>query len=209
MRRRSRYMERLIGGYMQLLRILSFVVNVYSMVIIFRIILTWFPGNQNSTIYDVLSRITDPYLDWFRRFNFLRVGFLDLSPVAALACLSLLNRVLMTLAFYGTISIGIILSIIVQAVWGILSIILGFLFIVLLIQLVAYFLNLGTEGPLMRIINAISQPVLYNISRFIFKDRLVNFTSKLVISVVGIGLCYIILRYLLSIFSGMMARLPI
>ena len=194
---------------MQLLRFLSLIVNVYSMVIIFRIILTWFPGSQNGTIYYGLSRITDPYLNWFRRFSFLRVGFLDLSPIAALACLNLVNRILINLAFYGTISLGIILAIILQAVWAALSFILGFLIVVLLIRLIAHFLGYGSDGPFMRMVNAISQPVLFRISRVILKDRIINFTTGLIISILGLGFIYLILRTLVLMLSGMLARLPI
>ena len=194
---------------MQLVRLLSFLVSVYMMVIMFRIILTWFPGNQNSRVQWTLSRITDPYLDWFRRFTFLRVGFLDLSPIVALSFLSLFSRVLNTLTIYGTISIGIIMVIVLQAVWGAVSFLLGFLIIVLMIRLITHFLGYGTDGPLMRIVNAISQPVLFRINRIILKNRIVNFITGLIISIAGLVLIYLILRTLVIMLSGMLARLPI
>ena len=194
---------------MPLFRILSSAVNIYMMVIIFRIILTWFPGNQNSRVFEVLSRLTDPYLNWFRQFSFFRIGFLDLSPIAAMAVLSLINRVLISLSFYGTISFGIILAIMLQAIWGVLSFIIGFLFVILLIRLISYFLGYGTEGPLMRMVHAISQPVLFRISRLIFRHRIVNFVTGLIISIISLGLFYLILRTLVRILAGMLADLPL
>ena len=195
--------------YMQIVRLLSFVVNVYMMVIIFRIILTWFPGNQHTKVYQILSTVTDPYLNWFRRFPALRVGFIDLSPIAAMAVLSLVHRVLVTFAFYGTISIGIILTIVVQAFWGALSFLLGFIIIVLVVRLIAHFLGSGTGGPLMRIVIAISQPVLFRISQIIFKNRFVSFTTGLIISIAGLVFIFLILRILVTMLSGMLTRLPI
>ena len=194
---------------MLLVRFLSMAVNVYMMVIVFRIILTWFPGNQDNKVFEVLSKATDPYLNWFRRFPFLRAGFLDLSPIAALACLSLINRVLSTYTFYGTISIGIILAIALQAVWGIVSFLLMFIIIVLIVRLIAYFLGYGTDGPVMRIVSVISQPVLFRISRVIFRDRIVAFTHGLIITIVGLGVLYFVLRTLVTMLSAAMARLPI
>ena len=194
---------------MQLVRMISLIVNIYMMLIIFRIILTWFPGNQNSKVFEVLSRISDPYLNWFRQFPFLRVGFLDLSPIAGLAVLSLVNRVLTTLAFYGTISIGIILAIMLQAAWGVLSFILVFLIIILIIRLAAYFMGYWNDGPFMRIIYTISQPVLFRISRIIFKDRIVNFITGLIISIIGLGIVYLIMRIFVSRLAGVLAGLPI
>ena len=194
---------------MPFVRMLSFVLNIYMMVIIFRIILTWFPGNQNSRVFEVLSRITDPYLNWFRQFSFLRIGFLDLSPIAALSVLSLVNRVFSTLSFYGTISIGIILAIMLQAVWGVFSFILGFLIIVLIIRLIAYFLGYGTDGPLMRIVHAISQPVLFRISRIVFKHRIVNFITGIIVSIIGLGLLYFVLRTIVRFLAEMLAGLPL
>ena len=194
---------------MQIVRYLSFVVNIYMMVIIFRIILTWFPGNQDSKVYELLSKVTDPYLNWFRRFPALRVGFLDLSPIAAMAVLSLVNRLLTTLALYGTISIGIILTILLQAFWAALSFILGFFIIVLVIRLIAHFLDSGTSGTLMRIVDAISQPLLFRISRVVFQNRPVNFTTGLIVSIAGLGLTFLLFRTLVTIFSGMLTRLPI
>ena len=194
---------------MLFIRMISFIVNVYMMVIVIRIIFTWFPGNQNTRVYEVLCRISDPYLNWFRQFSFLRAGFLDLSPIAALAVLSLFSRILITFNLYGTISIGIILAIVLQAIWGVFSFIIVFLIIILLIRLVAYFLGYGTDGPLMRIVYAISQPVLFRISRIIFKDRIVNYVTGLIISIIGLGLIYLILRALVSLLAGMLTSLPV
>jgi hypothetical protein len=78
---------------------------------------------------EVLCRITDPYLDWFRRFSSLRIGALDLSPLAAMAVLSVLNSVFLTLGRYGVITLGLILALILQALWSAASFILSFFII--------------------------------------------------------------------------------
>jgi YggT family protein len=179
------------------------------MLIIFvRIILTWFSGVDQGRFPEFLSKITDPYLDWFRRFPALRMGYIDLSPIVALGVLSLLNRVLNTLAAYGTISIGIILALILQAVWGAVSFFLGFLILIIILRLIAHLLKLGSNS-FWSIIESISQPVIFRINRFIFKSRIVNFTTGVILSLVALAAAYLIMNIVVFIVSGILVRLPI
>jgi len=187
---------------------LGLLVSIYMLVIFFRIIITWFSGFGNSGLIDFIARVTDPYLYWFRRFTFLRVGFLDLSPIAALGVLSLLQRILGILARYGKISIGIILAVIVQGIWGAVSFLLGFLIIVLLLRLIVALFIQDAGGSFWHAVDTISQPVLLKIRSFLFKNRFVNFTMLLVVSIVGLVLVYFGLRILFSLVSLTLARLP-
>ena len=192
----------------QILRILSSLVSIYILIIFIRIILTWFSGMEYGGFQDFLARITDPYLNWFRRFSALRIGFLDLSPIVALGVLSLVNRILSILASYGTITIGIILALVLQAVWGAISFFLGFLIIILILCLIAHLSRLGSN-PFWQIIESISRPVLFRINRFLFRDRIVNFTTGLIVSIAILVLASLILSILVLIVSGLLARLPI
>ena len=194
---------------MTLIRILSFLVNIYMMIIFFRILLTWFSWMRNSQALDILSRITDPYLNYFRRFTFLRIGYIDLSPIAALGVLSLVNRILVSLAFHGRISIGILLALVLQALWGAASFILGFVIIILILRLAAYLLKSDMSGSFWRIIDTIAQPVLYRINRIIFKNRIANYMSSLLISISSLILIYLALRILVLLVSGLLVKLPI
>ena len=198
-----------MGFVSRLMGMLSSLVNIYMLIISIRIILTWVSWMGNGRFQEILGRITDPYLNWFRRFTFLRIGFLDLSPIAALGVLSLFGRVFSILAFYGTITIGIILSIILQVLWGAVSFFLGFLIIILILRLVAHISGQDLNRSFWRIITAISQPVLYRINRILFKNRIVNFRTGLIISIVILGLLYLALRIFVSFISIALAKLPI
>jgi YggT family protein len=155
--------------------------SLYSLVIFVRIALTWFSGVSYSGPAVFLARITDPYLNWFRRFSFLRIGFLDLSPVAGMGVLSLVSRVFAIFAAYGTIRVGIILIILVQALWSILSFILGFVIIILGLRLFAYLASQDIYHPFWRIVDTISQRVLYRINRIIFGKRIVKYLPGILI----------------------------
>jgi len=193
----------------QIFRVLGFLVEIYMLVIFIRIVLTWFGRMGQGRLQEVLAAATDPYLDWFRRFTFLKVGFLDLSPIAALGVLSAVSRIISTIVFYGRITIGIILAILLQTIWGAVSFFLGFFIIVLVLRLFAHFAKQNIYGPFWRIVDTIAQPILYRTSRFLFKDRIVNYGNSLIISIVCLGLLYFVLRFLVSFLSMMLARLPL
>jgi len=193
----------------QILGFLSFLVSIYMVVIFIRIILTWFTGIEQGRFQEILVMITDPYLGWFRRFSFLRTGYLDFSPIVALGVLSLFNRILTTLAYYKTISIGIILALVLQIAWGIISFFLGFLIIILVLRLIAYLAKQNIYNPFWRIINSISQPVLYRINRIIFRGRIVDFRTQVILSIVCLGLLYLIFRILISLISITLTQLPL
>jgi len=193
----------------QFIGAVNFFISIYSMIIFARIILTWFSWLRDSQLRDILARITDPYINLFRRFTFLRIGHVDLSPMAAIVVLSLFSRFLTALALHGRITIGITLALVLQALWGLVSVILGFLIIVLILRLIAHFMRFSIYSPFWRIVDSISQPVTYRINSFIFKDRIIHFTTSVIISIASLAAAYLILRILVVIVSGILIRFPL
>ena len=193
----------------QLIRALSFFVSIYMMIVFLRVILTWFSWLRESSIQGVLARVTDPYLNWFRQFSFLRIGHVDLSPMAAIGVLALVNSFLSTLALHGRITIGITLALVLQAAWGLVSVILGFLIIVLVLRLIAHLTEQSNYSRFWYIVDSISQPVLYRINRFVFKDRIVNFKTSIMVSIACLFGIYLVLRILVFFASGILMRLPL
>ena len=190
-------------------RFLSFLLNIYMIIVLVRIILTWFSGFGTGRLQEMLAVITDPYLNWFRRFDALRVGNLDLSVIVALGVLSLVNRIVSMLASYGTISIGIILAMALQAVWGAVSFFLGFLIIVLILRLVAHLVHVSMGGRFWRVIDTISQPVVFRINRFIFKDRIMTYGTAIILSLAVLIACSTLLSIVVSLITNILVKLPI
>jgi YggT family protein len=63
--------------------------NIYMILLIIRILLTWFPNvSWMNQIAGALSPITDPYLDLFRSI-IPPMGGMDFSPVLALLVLQI------------------------------------------------------------------------------------------------------------------------
>ena len=151
-----------------LMTVLGGATSLYMILIFIRIMLTWFSGVGYGKPVELLSNITDPYLNWFRRFPILRTAALDLSPIAALAILSVVNNIFMTLARHGSITMGFILGLLLSIVWSAASFILGFFLIILVLRFIAYLTNRNVYGFFWRIIDTLSRPILFRINRIIF-----------------------------------------
>jgi YggT family protein len=70
---------------------LYYFLQLYIILLIARILLTWFPGvGWASQLTDTLSPITDPYLDLFRSFIPPLGGSIDISPMLAILVLQVI-----------------------------------------------------------------------------------------------------------------------
>jgi YggT family protein len=182
--------------------------GLYMLLIFIRVMLSWFNASSLGRPVELLGRITDPYLDWWRRFPILRTGFLDLSPIAAMAALSLVQTACGIAARYGRISLGILLAIVLQAVWSVLSFVLAFFIIVLLLRLIAYLSNRNIYSTFWRIVDSVSQPVLYRITRIFFRRRLINYLAGILLSIGVLAALEIGGHFLAALLTGIFQRLP-
>ncbi len=66
--------------------------NIMLWAIIARSLLTWFPIDQSSPIVQLLHRVTEPMIDPLRKVM-PNLGMIDLSPMAAIIVLILLQSV--------------------------------------------------------------------------------------------------------------------
>jgi YggT family protein len=189
------------------MNLLASLLGIYSLLIIIRIMLTWFGSTRYSGPVQFLSRVTDPYLDWWRRKLNLRMGFLDLSPLAAMAALSVAQTICSSIARQGRISLGTILAVCLSAVWSAASFILGFFIVVLVLRLFAYFSNRNMYGPFWQAIDSISRPLLYRINRIIFGKRIVQYMISILASIAVLLALWALGRFAVSLLIGMLLGL--
>jgi len=69
--------------------ILVTVIQLYSLVVVIRVLMTWFPPLTGTVLYEFLADLTDPYLNLFRRM-IPPVGMIDFSPIIAILALEAL-----------------------------------------------------------------------------------------------------------------------
>lgn len=84
----------------ELVSIINLAFEIYQYILIARILMSWVPDMERTSLGQLLYKITEPYLSIFRRF-IPPLGFIDLSPIVAIFALYLIQlgllRVLATL----------------------------------------------------------------------------------------------------------------
>ncbi|MFU8884368.1 MAG: YggT family protein [Cyanobacteriota bacterium] len=77
-----------------LLSVLSRTLEIYSLILLVRVLLSWFPNlDWSNPVLGTVSSITDPYLNAFRGL-IPPIGGLDLSAILAFLALNLGQQVL-------------------------------------------------------------------------------------------------------------------
>lgn len=185
------------------MRVLSTVVSLYLLILIIRIILSWFRGIDFGKAYQVLSNITDPYLNYFRRFKFLRMGTIDFSPILGFISLVILQNIFENLSRFGTITPGILGAIILQAVWAGVAFFLVFFIILFVIRLIVLASGRGTINPFWSTIDTITEPILYSSTSWIIGNRPINHKTRLLIGII----LFIVYRILGGILVTLLIRL--
>ncbi len=85
----------------QLFSFIRLIFFAYTLMLLARVIGTWFPKFSGSRFMLFISHYTDPYLNFFRRFIPLIGGVIDLSPLVGFIALQLLEKLILTLLIYA------------------------------------------------------------------------------------------------------------
>jgi YggT family protein len=188
--------------------LLSGVGSLFMLAIIARVTLSWFSGPALGEPQRLLGKVTDPYLNWFRGIPGLRTGGFDWSPVAALLALSLAVNVLGTLGAAGRISVGAILAMLLSGVWGAASFALFLLAVVVGAQLLLAPRSGVLPPAVGQALESVSRPVVRQVNRFVFRDRLVHYKTGLITSLTLLVGGNLIGGLIVGAVSGILRKLP-
>lgn len=184
---------------------LARLISLYSFFIWIRIFLSWinpFPREGSLTYYFAL--IVDPFLNLFRSKHF-RVGILDLSPIFAIAVLSLVQSLLKLFSIYGTLRLGWVLSLLLQYTWSYgIQIFLMFAIIVMIVRTIAAF----TGSLALSRIATLAEPLMKKVREIFFTRRLVKDTTLSVTTLIVIICVYAMLSYIFSLLITYSMRIP-
>lgn len=147
------------------MRFVSALISIYMLILLVRIIMTWFQTASYGRTSVYLQRLTDPYLNFFRRFRFMQIGYVDFSPVLALVSLSILADIANSIAFAGRITLGFVLARLLASLWSAASFFFTLFLIIALVRLVAMMLNVNSSGRLWITLDRILQPMAHGLVR--------------------------------------------
>ena len=74
-----------------ILTFLEMLLNILSIAILVRVLLTWFPVDPSNPIIRILYDVTEPILAPFRKV-IPRIGMFDLSPIAAMLVIQFISQ---------------------------------------------------------------------------------------------------------------------
>lgn len=186
---------------MFILRIISAFLSLYSLLCLLRIIITWIPNYSYSKPADILAQICDPYMNLFRGIKWLRFGSFDFSPALALCILGAGSQLFSSLSNGGYINLQMILTIILEIFFSILSSLIFFLIILFAIRLILIMINrdsYNTSGFMANQIDSSISSIVYRIARTFAMGRRITYKAALIISIIALLFLQFALRILLA-----------
>ena len=172
-------------------------INAYLFLCFIKILLSWVPSAAYSSFGRVLSSICDPYLNWFRRFRFTRIGMVDFSPILSLGILSITAQLITSILATGTISLWAVVVSIIQLIWSFVSFILNLLIIFLIIRLGYDLFGSSNSSPFWYNLDRFLSPVIAKTTGF-FQRKPLQYRTRLVLTIILI----LLLRIVLGLFFG-------
>jgi YggT family protein len=189
--------------------VLAAAAGIYSLIILIRILFSWFGNMVSGKPVEIVNRITDPYLDWWRKAVKIRIGFFDFSLIAAVVFLSFIQNVFYILAITEKITIGFLLAQVIFSLWNILSFIIGFYIIVIIIRGIGYLINCDIYSPFWRVIDSVSQPFMYRMNRLFFGNKTGGFLIRILLTLFLLIVILVGGRIGVNLLSGILSKLPV
>ncbi|MFN2569168.1 MAG: YggT family protein [Candidatus Dormibacteria bacterium] len=166
-------------------------ISILQLLIIVRIILSYFPAARYNPVASVICAIVDPILAPFRRILPTFAG-IDFSPMLAILVLYAISRVLTDLQ-YGTLSVsGALGFIVVELILGILI----FFCVLLLIRILMSALHAAPFHPLVLFVRQVTNPLVRPFASL--APRRHGLDIEAVIAFIAYVALYIIARFVLG-----------
>ena len=179
--------------------LLSAMISIYMLLLIIRIVMTWFSTQYANDPRNFLVKICDPYLNYFRKLN-LRLGNVDFSPILAITVLVILSNILNQIGAHGQITVGIILAVVISSVWYAVSSLLTFFIIFIIIRLIMLLVSTNTFSPFASGLDSILIPLASRAAGFFVKKAATGYQTNLIILgalLIGIKLAgSLVMKYL-------------
>ena len=190
-----------------ILRFINVILTTYMILLFIRIILTWFQGPSMGRPVELLRAVTDPYLNYFRRFRFLQIGRMDFSPLLGFIVLGVLQNITRTLATYGKITFGVVLAIILSGLWSALSFVLIFFCILTTVRAIMYLVGANAYSHYAQILDNLTEPLSDWVRKLFFRQKFMPPNKMMMITagflIAGTAVSNILMRLLTGYLAGL------
>lgn len=186
-------------------RFLSQILTIYSFACFIRILLSWIPSLAYTKVTQILAKICDPYLNLFRKIP-LQFARLDFTPIIALFVLNGITNICNSIAVLQKFSLGIVIAIIIQMIWSLISSLLLILIILVTVRLILLLFNkdnINFWNQLDSQIYKFTRPI----TKFFPKNKFINLQTTIIIALITLILLRFvggyIFAFLINLFQGL------
>lgn len=194
---------------MSILRFLTGVIYVYMILLVLRILLSWIRGAVYGKPWELLVRVTDPYLSLFSRIRFLRQGMFDFTPIAAILTLVVALNVIQSIQRFGTITVGRFLGIVTGAVWSGLAFLLVLVLILAIVRAVVLAVRPGQETQITSAVGMMVEPAVSLVRRIVSARSPLTDRQYLYLTIAFLFIVRILGGYLIGLLVRFFYTLPI
>ena len=199
-----------ITAFMAFANFLAALIAFYTLLIWIRIIISWIKTDGQTPLAHILGKIVDPYLRWFRGIKALVRPRFDLTPLVALALLSVIQSLLRLFGAHGTITVAMVIALLLQTLYNYLvHPIFLFFFILLAIRLFFCFKRSIHSITYISMLDSIIGGFLDWTQRTFFTNQVVNDRKLVIASLITLIVAWsgtsILLRFIIGFLtkSGM------
>ncbi|HOV15674.1 MAG TPA: YggT family protein [Spirochaetota bacterium] len=147
--------------------VIVYSINIFLLILTIRIFLSWLVLPPSRPIF-YLYKITDPILNFARKYFPLRLGILDLSIVFPFLFLNLISKFVTDILVMGRpLTLFYLLGLLLFSIDSILNVVLFALILFCVIMLIMNFIAPYSYNPLLTAIKSIITPLLMIMRRTI------------------------------------------
>ena len=191
-----------------IMRIVTAALSLYMLLIMFRILLTWFQGPSLGKPVEIIRSLTDPYLGWFRRFRFLQIGSFDFSVIVAIIVLSVAASITTRLAAAAVVTFGLVLAIIIARVASAASFFLVFFLALAVIRVLGSAFNANTASRFWITVDHLLEPVVHAVVHTVARGRFISYRNALLLFSALIVIVLLVGGFLVDGLVSLAGRIP-
>lgn len=191
------------------LTVLNGLLLVYLFLISLRVILGWFSAPAYGRGWDLLGRLTDPYLDLFRRLRFLKKGIFDFTPVAAVLVLVVAMDLVSQLLVQGRVTAGFFLASLLTAAWSGVRFLVLFFLVVGVVRLLPVLFRGIPGATFWKVADLILQPVMQLVARLFRPGPRSSQTQFLLLAVGALFVAWLLGEFAVYQLALLLRALPV
>ena len=190
-------------------RFLTAIIYFYILLLSLRIVLSWFRGSVSGRPWELLIRVTDPYLSLFSRLHFLRQGMFDFTPLAAILTLVIVLRVIDSIGRYGRISLGIFLGVVTAAIWSAVAFLLVLFLILAVLRVILLAVASARTSRLASALGYMVEPAVSLVRRILPARQSLSDQQYLYLTIAFLFVFRLLGGYLFGLLVRVLYNLPI